>query len=88
VRDLRAYLAARVVNLGCRTNCNLATRIGLACYQNTPLGAVKYKNGSNLFVTIRFVLVINYLHCKRRTLSPMPLYVAMINDGLIMPGTE
>ena len=57
MRELRAHLSADVVDSMCKVGCNSATGIGFACYK-------KYipndNNGSVLYVTIRFLLVINY----------------------------
>jgi hypothetical protein len=66
---LKSRTSLRECGIWHRTECNSVTKIGLACYQkNTPLGAVNYNNGSVLYVTIRFLLVINYYYCKCRTL--------------------
>jgi hypothetical protein len=46
----------------------IATGIGLAHTKNTTLGAVNYWNDSDLSVMNRFLLVMNYIYCKCRTL--------------------
>jgi hypothetical protein len=74
---LKSRTSLRECGIWHRTVCNSVTKIGLACYQNTPLGAVNYNNGSVLYVTIRFLLVINYYYCKcRKQAADLPLATA------------
>jgi hypothetical protein len=57
---------------------NFATVIGLAHTKNTTLGAVNYWNDSDLSVMNRFLLVMNYIYCKCRTL-PKPVLQDMFD---------